>query len=104
LATGTILGGLDGVEVGVLAVNSGSVSNSGTITGASRWGVWLASGGTVGNYAGLIQGGQRGVYIGNSAGSVTNTGTIRGTGFASTGILLNSGGTLTNGVSGSSFG
>jgi len=110
---GTITGG----GVGVNVADSGSVTNAGTITGAT-WGVYgqnsatvvnnsgsisgtgtsstgvlLLAGGTVNNYAGgTISGGSNGIYSSGPA-TVTNAGSITSTGF---GVSLEVGGSLTN--------
>jgi hypothetical protein len=86
--------------------NLGTVTNSGTIEGASGAGV-LLRGGTVANAgtASLISGAD-GVDVANASGSVANDGTIAGTGadgvefFDSSGGGGSSGGEVTNSASG----
>jgi uncharacterized protein with beta-barrel porin domain len=88
---------------GVLLNAGGTVTNSGSIraTGTSAVGVSLYAGGTVNNLTGgTIIGTQYGVGPspgGNTGGgTVTNWGSITGTGAYSTGIGLNGGGSVTN--------
>lgn len=103
--TGLILGqDAGGVYISYQAFASGAglVTNSGTIegTGLSTYsnpqshngGVFLGAGGNVDN-SGLIQG-LGGVYIDHAAGTVTNSGTIAGTGL--NGVILAAGGTVTD--------
>ncbi len=103
-------GGLiTGSEVGVRVEGGrGSVANSGTVTaaGTGSYGVGLDEGGTVvngrgGSAIGLIEGGIDGVVVDGAAGTITNFGTINGTGTSSDGIFLAAGGKITNGSSGS---
>src|SRR5438309_1577188 len=66
-----------------------NISNYGTIkaTGANSSGVRLENGGTVTNVAGAqISGLADGVVIAGGTGSISNSGTIRGTGTAGYGI------------------
>jgi hypothetical protein len=84
--------------------NPGSVTNFGTIvstgTAAQYAGVYLGQGGSVKNASAnaLIEG-LNGVRAQGGSGTVTNFGVIDGVG---RGVVLNGGGTLTNGGSGSS--
>jgi hypothetical protein len=114
-------------SLGVFAVyKSQSVSNQGVITGTKVGGVDLLGGGSVQNAAGgSIIGGYYGVRItgtasGGSAGTVINQGVIKGTApvpsgssnynqpFPFSGVLLPSGGSVTNSsgatISGGSYG
>ncbi len=45
-----------------------------------------------------------GVALYNGAGTVTNTGTISGTGTSGAAVILNNGGTVTNGQAGTNYG
>ena len=79
-----------------------TVANSGTIktTGTGSVGILLESGGSVtngqsGSTGGLIESAGIGVEIFGSAGSVTNFGTIEGTGSSAIAVFLE-GGTVTN--------
>jgi len=141
-STGTIAGGMCGVGFGVkLAgsktgggtldnagiisgdtgfyseISAATVTNSGTITGATAKtitltpkngspvtvslgdGVRMAAGGTVTNtQGGVISGARYGVYISGAAGTVTNAGTINGPNEA--GVMLAAGGTVVNEATG----
>jgi len=88
-----------GVYISCYGGGVGAVTNSGTIEGTGPTlfvsqrhfgGVFLGEGGSVGN-TGLIQG-LSGVYVGVSAGTVTNSGAITGTDLA--GVILAAGGTV----------
>ena len=111
--SGTIVGtGACGVyitffsEFGGCTGVAGTVTNSGTIAGTGGSGfvgeprhtgvVLLGAGGSVANTGkgALIQGWD-GVYIGGAAGTVTNSGTIAGTGTSNSfGVILHMGGTV----------
>lgn len=115
-AAGGALSNLAGGEIsggaGVIASDaSASVGNAGVITGTNASvytatfnshsyslnlgdGVYLASGGSLANYAdGRITGARYGVYIKGSSGSITNSGAIYG----ASGVKFEvSGGTVTN--------
>ncbi|MGC2412099.1 MAG: hypothetical protein WA459_05315 [Stellaceae bacterium] len=108
--TGVINASISGGSFGVyIRGGIGTVSNFGTITEASGsgFGVELAAGGSVTNGAsGLIAAGKVGVYITGGIGTVSNLGTISTFGPSSfrsfyDGILLSSGGSVTNGASAS---
>jgi fibronectin-binding autotransporter adhesin len=78
-----------------------NITNLGTIraTATASSGLALEAGGTVTNAASArIAGVVNGVYIGGSAGTVTNSGTIlsSGTAGAATGVVLKAGGTIIN--------
>jgi hypothetical protein len=95
--TGTISGG----GVGLFVVGGpGSATNSGVILGANQEGVAFAGGGAVNNKSGgSIAGAVFGVYLGGGSGAtntVTNVGTISATAANGIGVMLASGGTLTN--------
>ena len=100
--TGTgLIEGYGGVYI---RKHAGTVTNSGTIAGAAMGalgyggtGVFLVAGGSVDNTGtGLIQAGYSGVYINHNAGTVTNSGTIIGTGTGADGIgvVLTASGTV----------
>jgi hypothetical protein len=97
-ATGGVISG----KFGGVYLETGTVSNTGSITGlaSSATGVVVAGGGSVTNSAGgVISGGGNGVYVKNAAaGTVTNAGTI--TGAASDGVALAAGGTIGNAAGG----
>ena len=79
-----------------------AVTNSGQIGGANAAGVYLENGGSVTNRAGgNIGGHSNGVFVSNAVGTVTNVGTISGTGPQSNGVYLKSGGSVTNLAGGS---
>ena len=88
-AGGTLTGGFG---ISIAGAATGSVSNSGVITGAAQVGV-LLTGGTVTNQQGGTISGNYGVSIEDAAGTVTNGGVI--TGAAQPGVFLN-GGSVTN--------
>jgi hypothetical protein len=76
-------GTIDGAEIGVLIANgdAATVTNAGTIGGASNCGVELQSGGTVvntGSIVGLSNGVSDGVFADGPTATVTNAGTISG--------------------------
>ena len=98
LSNGGIVIGAGGGVVS-LPGSTGGVLNSGTITGTNGMdGVYLESVGTVGNLgtAARIDGANRGVAI-YGVGTVTNQGTIVAS--LNFGVLLERGGTVTNGAS-----
>jgi uncharacterized protein with beta-barrel porin domain len=86
---GTIKGNGYGVFLGA----GGSVTNQGMISGGSD-GVFVAGTGSVTNQAKGVIGGYNGVYV--TAGTVTNAGTIMGTGTHAFGVELGNGGSVTN--------
>jgi Hint domain len=100
LTAALITGGDAGVEI----AGTGAVANLATIVGATGDGVILGSGsvanGTTSDTTALIQGGStdNGVWINAGSGTVSNFATIIGGG--ASGVLLQDGGTLTNGASG----
>jgi hypothetical protein len=95
--------GADGVQGP--AGTAWAVTNAGTVSSSGADGIGLFTGGSISNAAtGLVSATNSnrtgaGVYIGGSSGSVTNTGTIAAA-TSRNGILLNAGGTVTNGPSG----
>lgn len=100
---GTISGGVAGVRI---ANGTGSVTNGGEILNtAAGFGVALLGGGGVANQTGgSITGINSGVYVGGGKAAtnlVTNAGTITGTATEGVGVILRSGGTVTNESSGS---
>src|SRR5579862_3666447 len=109
---GLISGTVDGATIGNLAGTSGgggTVSNSGVIqgVGTASAGVYLTAGGTVvNNPGGVVTGILNGAAIGNRSGTsggggtISNSGTIAGTGSKSAGILFTTGGTVVNGSGG----
>ena len=92
--TGRVSGGTSGVVIN----HFGAIYNSGSIIGTTGNGAFLGEGGTVSNGAnGLISGGTNGIYFQyNDAGTITNSGTITGTGSTGAGVLFGTGGTVTN--------
>jgi uncharacterized protein with beta-barrel porin domain len=104
MGSSTIAGVISGGQYGVRIIGSpGTVTNAGTITARGATGVYLGAGGSVTNQvttggagpiAGVISGGQYGVRITGSPGTVTNAGTI--TGLTGTGVYLGAGGSVTN--------
>ena len=104
-SSASISGVLNGIEI---AGATGIVTNFGAIegTGISGAGIFLTAGGSVANGASgstsaLISGVLNGVAVNTSAGTVTNFGTVAGTGTAGAGIFLTAGGSVANGASGS---
>jgi hypothetical protein len=102
---GTVVNGatISGVLVGVFATGgAGFVTNSGTVQGTGKYGagIYLQDGGAVANLstsaAALISGGDSGVKILGGAGTVTNSGTIRGSGTYGDGVYLGAGGSVGN--------
>ena len=93
-------GTITGAKFGAFIEAGGTVTNSGTITGSTYDGVVLGHGGTVINNAGaLVTAGSVGIYVKyRSPGTITNAGTVRGTGANGTGIDLADGGSLSNAV------
>jgi hypothetical protein len=112
---------IDGPTVGATSLGAGTVTNYGTIIGHSLLGVDLEEGGVVVNGASgaspstaYIYGGAGGVYINfknivnapNLPGTVTNYGTIKGSGnnpgveLDSSGLVTNAQGALISGYSG----
>jgi uncharacterized protein with beta-barrel porin domain len=88
----TIYGGFNGIFISGAA---GTVTNSGTVISptigsAINGSVELTQGGIVKNQGSLatISGGHVGVYIYGGAGTVTNSGTIAGTGTAGIGVVF----------------
>jgi len=76
-----------------------AVTNYGTISSANNDGVSLQNGGSVSNSGtALISGGANwaAVAIYNVAGTVTNTGTIKGASGSGVGVFLNAGGSVNN--------
>ena len=80
-----------GITNPVTLLDSGSVTNAGTI-GGNAWGLTGISGNSTIINSGTITGQQGGITLA-TAGTITNTGTISG---GPTGILLAQGGTVTN--------
>ena len=107
MAKDALIQGYTGIDISGAA---GAVTNSGTIAGTSTYGggVILEAGGSVQN-SGLIQGGAGvvvysygykfhvggAVFVGGSPGSVSNSGTMVGTGYGS-GVFLATGGSVDN--------
>jgi uncharacterized protein with beta-barrel porin domain len=87
-------GSFKGGRTGIYLQTPSSVTNAGTISGTTGYGVVLFAGGSVTNQAGAaISGGVTGVYV-KGAGTVTNAGTITGT--TKYGVWLRAGGGVTN--------
>ena len=93
---GTITGGAATLNAGVELIDSGVVTNSGSIGGA--YGVVLEAGGSVTNIASaVIQGGADvGLWIGGGMGTVSNAGTIINSGVTNSAIALHDGGSIEN--------
>jgi FG-GAP-like repeat len=101
---GLIIGNNYGVYVGGAA---GAVANYGTIEGAAFTGsigdgVALKEGGLVTNTAatGVISGYSKGVYLDGAAGTFVNAGIVTTDGDNSVGVLVATGGTVTNDIGG----
>src|SRR5439155_12810997 len=94
-ATGALIAGwLNGIDQ---FSSAGTIINFGTVESSNGDGVYLQAGGTVTNQAGgLITGSATGVHVGGGAGTVSNSGTIIGTGTNGIGVDFNGGGTVTN--------
>ncbi len=93
-----ISGEADGIMV---FEGAGIVTNGGTVTGAGQYGAGIdldlgggISNGASGATGALIAGSQNGINVYGAAGTVTNYGTIAGSGGA--GIYLGAGGTIVN--------
>jgi hypothetical protein len=98
--TALISGGKAGIDGNTSLPTTAMVINYGTIAGASKFGVYFYSGGTVTNgtatdTTALISG-YKAVAAKYSVATVVNSGTISGAGY---GVYLGSGGTVTNGTS-----
>ncbi|WP_277557508.1 autotransporter-associated beta strand repeat-containing protein [Ereboglobus sp. PH5-10] len=92
-ATGLIQGGVTGIYF----EDSGTVTNSGIITGSRAYGVRTGSDSTIIITAGLVQGGSAGIFMGDR-GTVTNEGVI--TGSLAYGIAAGADATITNSATG----
>ncbi len=95
-AAATIIGGLQGVEVG----GASQVVNYGSISGIVQFGVWFGAGGSLVNgddshAQARISGGGNGVLVVGGTGSIANGGTIEGT--AGAAISMLGGGSIANG-------
>ena len=90
---------LSGATYGIEADSSQAwvIVNQGTVIGTSGNAIYLGDGGTVTNRgtASLIEGGFSGVYVAGAAGTITNAGTILGSG-GNVGVDLTVGGTISN--------
>jgi fibronectin-binding autotransporter adhesin len=102
-------GEIFGLTYGIRIAGPGQVTNTGLIFGESNIGVDLESGGTVSNLDGEILGQDVGVFIGTdphssmqTAGTVFNTGYIHAS--AATGIVMLSGGYVSNSAAGEIIG
>jgi hypothetical protein len=96
----SIAGGEDGI---IIQGGAGTIANTGSVTASVDDGIGLFAGGSVSNAAGGFISGANigaGIFITGAFGSVANSGTVTtsGTRF---GILLTSGGSVTNAVSAS---
>jgi hypothetical protein len=107
-ASGSTAGLISGGSAGVDILGSaGTVANFGTIAGSGRYGVALFAGGRVTNGASgasaalITTGGIDGVFIQSAAGTVANFATITATGSGGAGVVFATGGSVTNGASGS---
>jgi hypothetical protein len=103
----SISGYFDGVRIAGSAasvINFGKIAATGTSTtiGFGSFGIYFQTGGTVTNgsatdTAASITGVTWGIEIEQAPGTITNFGTIRGTGTLGRGIVLGAGGSVTNG-------
>ncbi len=92
-SAGLIHGYLDGVRI---TLGAGTVTNFATISSANL-GVILTAGGRVSNGAsGEIAGGFDGIYVVGGIGTISNSGTIEGTGTSGNGVGLGAGGSVGN--------
>ena len=113
LGTGSVVNGgtadtaafVSGYYSGVRITGAGAtVNNFGTVLANSQFGsaAYLRTGGSVTNGTtadtrAMLNGGEFGVEIQHAAGTVTNYGTIQGTGSLGRGIVLQAGGSVVNG-------
>jgi uncharacterized protein with beta-barrel porin domain len=89
----TNLGTIRG-DTGVV-LGSGTISNSGSITGTAQYGVALGSGSVTNMGGATITGNQDGIQA-SGTDTVFNHGAIQGTGAGSSGVLLLGGGSVSN--------
>jgi uncharacterized protein with beta-barrel porin domain len=91
-AGASITGGVHGI---VAATGFADVTNSGSITGVTQFGIFANTNATVINNVGAsITGSQRGVFALNGSADVTNSGSV--TGIAEFGIVANTNATVIN--------
>ena len=93
--TGTISGGTDGIYIA--AASGNSVANYSQIQGGTT-GIVLLSGAVSNAADGTIAGNTEGILIASGPGTVVNAGSIYG--YATNGVLMLAGGSVTNGSSG----
>ncbi|MGC2415687.1 MAG: hypothetical protein WA459_23690, partial [Stellaceae bacterium] len=101
LITVTGSNGRPAVRLDTVGTTANSISNFRTISGNLATGIYQEEGGVITNGSSgagtaLIVGGPFGIDITGGAATVTNFGTIAGTGSAGTGVFLAAGGTVTN--------
>lgn len=87
-----------GVATGTIPGGAYTIANDGTVHAeGGNVGINLQDGGSIANDSAALIEGATGIWIAGAAGSVANLGTILGAGLAEYGMLVEAGGSITNG-------